>query len=48
LWDSSIAVVILSVYWLFMKRCNERAAKAIQHEIDAIDVLDEPSTPQSV
>jgi len=45
LWESTSGVVLLTVYWLFMKRCNERAAKAIQMEIDAID---DSSTPQSV
>jgi hypothetical protein len=44
LWQFSIGVVILAVYWLFMKRCNDRAAKAIQQEIDAMDEL---LTPQS-
>ncbi|HET9130399.1 MAG TPA: hypothetical protein VFO86_05595, partial [Terriglobia bacterium] len=34
---ASSGVIILSAYWLFMKRCNERAAQAIQQEIDAID-----------
>jgi hypothetical protein len=45
LWQSSVGVVILAVYWLFMKRCNERAAKAIQQEIDA---MDDSSKPQPV
>jgi hypothetical protein len=45
LWESFSGVVILTGYSLFMRRCNERAAKAIQQEIDA---MDEPATPQSV
>jgi hypothetical protein len=45
LWESSIGVVILTVYWLFMKKCNERAAKAIQQEIDA---MEEPPRSQPV
>lgn len=45
LWESSAGVVILTVYWLFMKRCNERAARAIQQEIDA---MDQPSGSQPV
>jgi hypothetical protein len=39
LWGASAGVVILAVYWLYMKRCNERAAKAIQQAIDAMDEL---------
>ena len=45
LWESSAGVIILTVYWLFMKRCNERAAQAIQQQIDA---MDDSSDPQSV
>jgi hypothetical protein len=45
LWESSAGVVILTAYWFFMKRLNERAAKAIQQEIDA---MDETPKPQSV
>jgi hypothetical protein len=30
LWESSAGVVILTAYWIFMKRLNEHAAKAIQ------------------
>jgi hypothetical protein len=45
LWESSAGLVILAVYWLFMKKCNERAAQAIQLEIDE---MDNPSRPQSV
>jgi hypothetical protein len=45
LWGSSFGVVILTVYWLFMKRLNERAAQAIQQEIEA---MDESSKPQPV
>ena len=42
LWESSAGLFVLSVYWLFMKRCNERAARAIQKEIDAMDELSTP------
>lgn len=45
LWQSSIGVVILTVYWLFMKMCNERAVQAVQQEIDA---MDQPSKSQPV
>jgi hypothetical protein len=47
LWESSTGLVILAAYWLFMKRCNERAARAIQQEIDALEMGDS-ATPQSV
>ena len=40
LWESFIGLIILAVYWLYMKGCNERAAQAIQQEIDA---MGEPS-----
>ena len=45
LWESSAGLFVLTVYWLFMKRCNERAAQAIQQQIDA---MDDSSAPQSV
>lgn len=45
LWGFSSGVIILTAYWLFMKRCNERAAQAIQQEIDE---MDESSKPQPV
>jgi hypothetical protein len=39
LWGSSSGLVILAVYWLFMKKCNERAVRAIEQEINAMDNL---------
>jgi len=38
-------LIVLLISWRFVKKVNERAAQAIQQEIDA---LDEPSQPQSV
>jgi len=38
-------LIVLLVFWRFVRKINERAAQAIQQEIDA---LDEPSKPQSV
>jgi hypothetical protein len=39
IWESSAGVILLTLYWLFMKRCNKRAERAIQQEIDAMDEL---------
>jgi len=38
-------VMVLAVFWRFVKKANERATQAIQQEIDALEV---PSKPETV
>jgi hypothetical protein len=37
LWLSLVALIALLLSWLYLRRVNERAARAIQKEIDALD-----------